>query len=424
MGQFNNEIALYRRALSKKIQAAVWNSVPIWSQLQGFVYGKEGAYPRTVPTGKIAKQTLRPTYKPVEVWTDLQHEGGWEMDMVVHYPLTEKPLYGDRPALGTGESKKFAYYQALINEVVKVVKVKDGLMGEQAVKNKTNILQIIKNSKEDLQDYFLRWTAHAHWDALFRGFSDNILDTKRGGFGAIYPQRSHPNYYVAGQGKVSFDNDPHAYEVNIYNALQNLTPNDKLTVAKLEAMVAEAPNLKIRRAVMGPNGDSFYIIIIDNIGAFQLMQDPDWKEIQMNAAARGEEVNKLFSGRVEGYMAGAYIIVDETMPGVTPVVDGSNNLQYLQYHNDNPLENPVDTATYRHAVLLGASAIAVAHALPVQFKSETWEFDRQKEDAGIFIAGWNRVDIYDQDGYFGAKGDFKENVSSMVLAFHGSSIEF
>lgn len=301
-------------------------------------------------------------------------------------------------------------------------------MGEQAVKNRANILQIIKNSKMDLQDYFLRWTAYAHYDALFKGFSDNIIaPSNQGGFGSVYTERPHPNYYVAGYGKVTTSDyaDYDAYNHDIAVQLDALSQNgrkEKLTVSLLESMIAEATNLKIQRAVVGPKGDRYFLILIDNVGAFQLMQDPDWREIQMNAAARGEEINKLFLGRVEGFMSGAYILVDETIPGAT--VSGVGDAMRVSFGTDNPMATPVDTSNIRHAVLLGASAIAVAHALPVQFKSETWEFERHKEDAGIMIAGWNRVDIYDKDGYFGVKGKFKENVSSMVMAYYSEGISF
>ena len=107
MGQFNDQVQLYRRGLAKKLQAAAWTSVPVWSKLQGHTMGTEGPYPRSAPHGKQARKAMRPTFKPVEVFTDFMHDGGWEMDMTVHYPLTEKASYGDKPALGTGETKKF-----------------------------------------------------------------------------------------------------------------------------------------------------------------------------------------------------------------------------------------------------------------------------------------------------------------------------
>src|SRR3990167_10602639 len=129
MGLINDKLRAYRSILNQELKAAQWYQIPVWGDMLGFIGGMSGKYPVTVPFGASKARTLKPTFKPIEVLTDFQHQGGWEMDIPIGYPFTEEPIYGDNPAMGSEESRKFAYNKAIINRVRKSALKRDGLMG-------------------------------------------------------------------------------------------------------------------------------------------------------------------------------------------------------------------------------------------------------------------------------------------------------
>lgn len=419
MGLLNDKLRAYRAILKKQMQAAHWYQIPVWAPMIGHIGGTEGKYPRSVPYGAAKRRTLRPTFKPIEVLTDFMHMGGWEMDIPVAYPYTEQPVYGDNPALGKEEKRKFAYNRAIINQVRKPVLTRDGIMGEHALDAKM-VADIMKNAKEELTDYNIRWQGYAPYDAAYRGYSQNILAAKAdGGFGHVLSQKSHPNFYVAGYGLATWSDTAATYETNVNTALDTLDSSSGLFNTRV---IENAKLFAGRHRISATNIGGKKVIgimIINDAQAHQLFQDTKFINAHQDLTSNKGEESALFTGSVEAYLyRGVIIIVDQNNPGVWTSGDSSydSTRGTINYGNSNPLDNPIMASDRKLALFVGASAIMCGHAVPLGFESETWDYKNKKSEASYTVVGYNRSDIYDNDGFFGTAGNFKENTSSLVIA--------
>jgi hypothetical protein len=384
----------------------------------GFIGGTEGKYPKSVPFGASKARTLRPTYKVIEVLTDFSHMGGWDMDIPVANPLIEEPIYGDNPAIGKEEKRTWIYNRAIINQVRKPVLTRDGAMGEQAL-NPKMVMQIMDNAKNELIDYNNRWQSYAPYDAIYRGYSRNILAPKaEGGFGHVFSQKSHPNFYVAGYGQATWSDTAATYETNVATALDTLTSVDVFNTRVIENVKLFAAQKRITATSV--NGQNvFGVMIIHDAQAHQLFQDSDFKAAAVALTYKEGDKSPLFTGNVQAYLyRGIMILVDMNNPGVWTNGDASYSAARgtINYGNSNPLENPIMASDRKLAVFLGASAIMCGFVKALGFETETWDYKNKKSECSNTIVGYNRSDIYDHDGFFGTAGNFKENTSSLVVA--------
>lgn len=429
MGLWNDQIKSYRSLLSKMMVGAHWYGPSIFSKMYGHIGGADGdnnEYPRSVPFGAAQAKLLSPTFRPIEVLTDFNKFGGWDMDVPVHYPLTEEAIYGDNEAKGRGEQKKMAHAKVYVNQVTKVFKQSTGVMGDVALQNESIIKKLLKNYQLDIIDYHQKWQGYAPYDAVTRGYSRNVLaSTADGGF--ALSQKSHPNFYAAGHGKATWSDTAATYETNVKTALESLsdTESDRFSTATIENMIASASGLKILPAKLGTDDMEYYVIIIHPMQALQLKRDNKWYESQKDAGPRDPKVNALFTGKIEGIYSNALILIDQWIPGAKIAGDTDTSVfgeaydstrGTVNYGNKNPIANPSDLSPRKLTVLLGASAVACGQAKKLQFESELDDFKRKTEHAGFSVLGYSRADIFDQDGYFGTKGNFKENTSSLIAA--------
>lgn len=424
MSLYNKEMRLYRAALSKQMAMASWTELPLWSDHIGFIGTGDGKYPRSIAMGSAQSKLLKPTGKPIEVLSNFQHEGGVTMDIPVLYPLTEKPVYGDIQLLGTEESRKIAYKTVRINQVRKGTIIKDGMMSDQVLKRPEIQKQLMSSAQEDLTDLNKRWNAYQPYNAFLYRYSENIFaPTSEGGLGIT--KQSHPNFFVAGVGKVAWSDTPATYEGNIATALASLTNSSAsyFSTKTIESMVYNASRLKIRPSKFGPNGAPFYHIVISQAQAYQLLQDDKWIAAQKDATPRDTN-SPLFTGLIMGVYRGAIIYIDQNIPdiklngdtGFTTSLSTTGTTAGIQYGNVNPLADPLSSSVRKVAILFGGSAIACGYASELKFKEETWDYENKKTEGSSMIVGYERADIYDYDGYFGSANGFKENTSSLVAA--------
>jgi hypothetical protein len=420
MPLLNDSLKAYRALLKKEMAAAQWYQIPVWAPMIGHIGGTEGKYPRSVPFGASKARTLKPTYKAIEVLTDFYHGGGWTMDIPVAYPLTAEPIYGDNPALGNEEKRKWAYNQAIINQVRKPVLTRDGTMGELALTPKM-VAQIMENAKDELVDFNTRFQAYAPYDALTKGYSRNILASKAaGGFGNVLTQKSHPNFYAAGYGQATWSDTPATYEANVVTALASLTntATDYFGTPTIKNAKLFASQLRIQPTQVGPY--TAHVMVIHEAQALQLFADTDFKATMTNLILKEGSDSPLFTGVVGAYLyLGMLILVDSNAPGALisgdPGYDATKGL--INYGNPTPLANPISQSNRKLAFLVGASSVMCGMARSLTFASETWDYDNKKSEASATTIGYNRSDIYDNDGFFSATaGLFKENTSSLIIA--------
>ena len=416
----NDALKAYRALLKQEMKGAQWYQIPVWAPMIGHIGGvDDGKYPRSIPFGASKSRTLRPTGKAIEVLTDFYHGGGWNMDIPIIYPLTEDPVFGANPALGNEEHRKWAYNQALINQLRKPVLTRDSTMGELALTPKM-VKQIMENAKDDLVDFNKRWQSYAPYDALTRGYSQNILAPKAsGGFGHVYSQKSHPNFYVAGYGKATWSDTPATYETNVNTSLDSLTnvDTDYFTSRTIVNAKYYASQLRIQPTQVGQY--YVHVMIIHPAQASQLFNDSDFKATMQALTTKDGDKSPLFTGVVDAYLyRGMLILVDENAPGVWTSGDGSydSTRGTVNYGVAHPMSNPQMASDRKLAFLIGASGVMCGMARSLSFASETWDYEEKKSEASATTIGFNRSDIYDNDGMFSATaGLFKENTSSLII---------
>lgn len=412
MGQINNDLRMYRDALSSELKYSQWHQLPVWGQMIGHIGGTdEHGYPKSVPYGSVQGKTLKATGKAIEVLTDFNHQGGWSIDVPVKLPLRNKPIYGDAQAKDNEEDFNWIYLRGLINQVRYPVKTSDGLQGEQALSPKM-LMAIWKNVKDEIAHINQRWQSYAPYDAIYRGFSDNLFQKP-----INMTQISHPNFYVAGYGRVAFDSDNSTYETAIVSQLNNLATTDGLTVQAIRNL-----NVYGSRHMIVPTVAGDYkvkgILIIDDAQMAQLSADPLFEKLHIALITANGEKAPLFTGAYEAHLLeGVLILVDINNPGVW--ISGDTNYDstrgIINYGNVNPLENPIHSSDIKLAAYIGASAVLCGHTVPLQFKNRTDDYENIKGEAGRTVVGYSRSDRYDRDSFL-STAKFIENSSSMVLA--------
>jgi len=412
MGQINSDLRMYRDALSSELKYSQWYQVPVWGQMLGHIGGTDASgYPKSVPYGSVQSKTLKGTGKAIEVLTDFNHQGGWAIDVPVKLPLRQKPIYGDKQAKDNEEDMNWVYLRGLINQVRYPVKTSDGLMGEQALSPK-KLMQVWKNTKDEIADINRRFQAYAPYDAMYRGYSDNLFDDP-----INMTQKSHPNFYVAGYGRVAYNSNNTTYENNIVTQLNNLGASDGLTVQAIR-------NLHVygsRHRIVPTEAGGYKVkgvLVINDAQMVQLASDPLFEKLHVALIQADGNKAALFTGAYEAHLLeGTLILVDTNNPGVW--INGDSDYDasrgVINYGNVNPLENPIHASDIKLAIYMGASAILAGHTVPLQFKNRTDDYENIKGEAGRTVVGYTRSDRYDHDNFLTAS-EFVENTSSLVLA--------
>jgi len=411
MGLINDDLRMYRDALSQELKLSQWYPDSKWASMIGHIGGTDAnGYPKSVSYGSVQAKTIKGTGKPIEMLTSLDFPGGWAIDVPVKLPLRQKPIYGDKQAKDNEEDMNWVYMRGLINQVRYPVKTSDGLMGDQALTPK-RLMQIWKNVKSEIQSVNQRWQGYAPYDAIYRGFSDNLFDDP-----INITQKSHPNCYVAGYGRVPFNSDNDTYETAIVAQLNNLGAEDGLTVQAIRNLTYFGSHHMIVPTVAG-NKPVRGILFVNDAQMVQLASDPLFEKMAIALITADGEKSPFFSGFYEAYLIeGVLILADTNNPGV--LISGDSGYDssrgIINYGNVNPLENPIHASDIKIAAYVGASAILGAHTVPLQFKNRTDDYDNIRGEAGRTVIGYTRADRYDHDNFLAAS-EFLGNTSSQIL---------
>ena len=419
---YDSSLTMYRKLLEKKMQLVVWNQ-SIWAVFMGQI-GK-GRYDKL---SKYGTNVLKPTGKPIEVKKDFMN-GGLTMDIPVRYPLTEPGVAGGKQLLGNEEQIKLANKSVSVNQIRHGVLLRDNKMSKQALQEPAIVRELMGNASAELTDWYNRWLAFNIGLTFLQGYAEHqTRSTTLGGLGTT--KKSHMNTYIQGSGRVSFSTTHATYEAAVATALAGLVDASQyyMNVDFIRNLVYVAShNHRIQPLTI--DGQKLYPIVISDAAARQLQKDTEWKDAHKYAAPRSLTENPLFSGKIAGVVAGAMILVDETLPsayvtGDTDFADAnsttadSTGVQYGKYASSGLMTfmaSPVDTGARKPAILFGQSAVAVGVASDVGFETETWDYGQKKTEGGDMICGMEIADIIDSDGYFSTAGNKRyENISSLV----------
>lgn len=418
-----DDLRVERKLLSAEMKYGAWFPDSYWGTHIGFI-GTSGAvnYPKTVNLGSVETRRLTPTGKSIEVLTNFMHEGGDTMEIPVKNPLTAKPLY-DTQLLGHEEERKLTYMECHIHIYRKGVIIRDSKMGEQKLKKPEVQRQLMRSAKEDIQDLYQRVFGYQPYLALLERYSDNLTASTSVG-GAGLTKKHHPNFYVAGYGKVPYSDTAATYATAVSTGLQTITnhASKKMSAKMIRQMVKTASSLRIQPNIKVGNR-KLYSIVISEAAAFDLWQDTEWlAAMKAYEQGKGRENSSELLGAIEGIFYGAVISVDANMPAAhcTGETDYDSTRGTVYYGNDEYLASPIDTGNKKLAILHGASCLTAGYAQPLSFESETWDYKYKKTEGADCMVGFERADVTDYDGKYGTAGNLKENTSSLVWAHYGN----
>jgi hypothetical protein len=405
---------------------AVLKEYSVWASLTGYIGGtkSDGVYPRVTSWGKGQKEFYTPTGQPIEMVTDFKAQGGLEIDIPVAYPLTGVGVPGDAVAKGKETQRGLAWKKCAFNQLRKPALVRSGLMQELSLKRPEPWQELMTRTSREITQWFGTQRAYDPYETLCRRYPAHLTALKADGGlndGSTYFPQSHPNFYVANFGKVTFSQTPATYETNVEAAVAGLTgaAGERFTAEYVRQMVRTATDLRIKQVMY--NGRLVYVIILTPSLAADLGRDEEFQRAQRDADKRGKD-NKALTGVVMGEYHGALILIDINCPGALVSIDSGYDATrgLVNYGLDDPTSLALHyTTTNRHlAFLVGASAVASAYARPLNFFDDDEDYTNKKIKAGSMVYGFERCDIYDNDGDFtGTPGYFYENTSSLIGCF-------
>ena len=417
MGDLNNDLQMYRTALQKDFTMSEWYQPPVWGDLMGFPGGKNKyGYPTSIPYGALRNRTVAPAGKPIEVMLNWFHEGGWDMDVPVLLPLVEEPKRGDDQAKGHGEDRRWVYRKGYFTQIRKPVKVSDGSFGKAAI-NQGLTRRLIDRTITDLQKYNQDLMLHSPYQAVYRGFDNNLIRTSE--LAGLCVQTSHPNFYIEGYGKVAYNSDNDVYEANIASLIQNMGSDDGFNMNTIKKVQMAANDLTVTYPTVNINGVPIKgVFILNDRQFYQLSNDDEFQKRHIALITANGEKSPMFTGAYEAHLIdGVLILIDVNNPGIKISGDDGydSNEGILNYGNYNPIKNPIHNSDVKLALYLGASALLATTNNSLTFEDEVDDFKNIKETASIAARGFTRADNKNTDRRVAA-ADFKPNTSSIVVA--------
>lgn len=372
------------------------------------------------------------TGAPVEMFEEFTSQGQVDMRIPVAQRLVGDPVFGDMPVEGTEERQTIMWRRVLINRTRKGVRPMTG-MTEQMLKKLANqsALNAATQLKEWMNDY---WPGNILLGMLSGYGLDLIAPSANGG--RAVTAVSHPNFFVAGYGRVGYGAGrpgTAAYEAEIETRVNGL--NDETTegfnVDLILNIVQEAPRLKIA-PILFKDGFWFYPIFCTDSQWRQLQRDPAFKDQYKRANFPKSLAESPLSNGAEAYIGGAAIYPDVKGWGLrTNATDALVTAGTVEYgpaptaaqrtagRRVGTYINALDTNDRKVAILLGASALSIGVGARPKMMDDDKDYGNIKGVAVDFIQSIVRNDIYDQDGLDPsglAAGDFQENTSSLVIA--------
>lgn len=378
---------------------------------------------------------------PIEVFEDFVKYGKTDLSIPVRVRLTGDPVHGDSPLKGTGERISVAWRNVKINYTRKAVTPPTGTS-----------LQIIKQYADkiafDAADQLRIWLNDYHPGnfilTMCAGASADLINPSSLG-GRAVGIVSHPNFYVAGSGKVSYSGGrpgTAGYEGAVESALNGLSgaaAEDKMSLALVRNLRAEAVRLKIQPIGLKA-GLRRYIMWIKDSQWNQLQTDADFKdfykrlptELNTTAWATGAVCDydgvliyvdqDLFCAHTNTSSSG---VVTSTKVWYGPLPSAARKARGYTYNN---WINNLDTGNLAVGFLVGQSAMSVGVAVPqdqsgkfgpkITFTDEIDDHGFIQEIGMSMVQSVVRNDVYDVDGQIAglSAGDFFENTSSLAFA--------
>lgn len=383
------------------------------------------------------------TGAPIEMQTAFIQEGRTDMLIPVNNRLTKAPVFGGVTLKGTAEPASYGFRSVSINETRKAYAPPTGM---QKQKTKQWAKTLIGDARNQLKRHLSDWTAKSIQLAMCAGYSPDLTaSAANGGLGQSYV--SHPNFFVAGYGRVGIDPTTgtytvgsrpgkSGYEAAVEAALNGLEASQaRCSVSFIRAMVTEAARLKINPVVID-GGFEFYPIWLKDSQWNQLIVDPEFSSLAKSLHISALDKHPLGNG-MGIYIAGAVLYPDKMLYCAYTNSDDSGitagTVEYgprpgTTYRNNgwkfNPEAGILDVGTKAVGILVGQSALTIGTGERLTFTEQMDDHENVQEIGYRMIQSIVRNETYDtlgllSDNISGAKlsaGDFYENTSSLVFA--------
>lgn len=369
---------------------------------------------------------------PIETQEAFIQKGRTDMLIPVRNRLVGDPVFGGVQLLGTAEKAAYAYRSVFINRTRKAYSPPTG-MEEQ--KTRQYYTMLVADANQQLQTWFNDFMPSNIILAILAGYSRDLVNgVKGGGRGITYV--SHPNFFVAGSGKVSYGGGrpgTAGYEASVEAALNGLVgnPGQSMTVALLRNLVIEASRLKIKKIVT-KDGFEFYPVWMKDSQWEQLQLDPEFQSVAKSLHIAELSKHPLGNGMAI-YIAECAIYVDNKFFCAYTNTDDANvtagTVEYgprptaLQRGQGSKLGDTMtqlDTGNHAMGILIGQSMLTIGTGKKINFTDEMLDHENVKEIGINYIQSIVRNETYDTLGLIPGltKGDFYENTSSLVFATH------
>ena len=378
----------------------------------------------------LSQDTPKWTGAPIETVNAFIQKGRTDMLIPVRNRLTGRPTFGGNQLFGKGEPPAYSFRSVFINRTRKSYSPPTGM---ELQKTKQWATSLVDEARGYMSTWLSDYVPENLLAATFFGYSSDLLSPASAG-GRAVATVSHPNFFIAGQGQVTYANGrpgTAGYEGSVETALDSLVGNANggMTCRLIRNLVFEAARLKIKPITL-KSGFEFYPVWLKDSQWLQLQADPEFQSLAKSLHIADLDKHPLGNGMV-AYFGGAVIyndlrfwsarthLTDATVTagtveyGPTPTTAERN----AGFYFGNTITQ-LDTGSRALGVLVGQSMLSVGTGQRLKFEDQAEDFGNHVELGLEMIQSWVRNETYDTIGFVPGlnRGDFYENTSSLVFA--------
>lgn len=391
----------------------------MWESLRQFFWARWAKF--DVPGTRITvseKNQPRAISSPIVMHQELGKRQGDFLQVPMLRNLKGLPTIGKHQLSGHEEEQFINHARVAIDIVRHAVGPQDGIMMTQTTKD----YDLINAARPQLSRHYAEVSELLGVSyALYYGYSYNVLSSTRFvGNSQHIAAYSHPNVFVAGQGRISGYPTGHAgdtYEVAIGTAISAMKDVDVFSCAFLRGLKAD-PAINMIKPLIMSDGNPMWLIAASPFQIASLEEDEEFKTVMAAAMAQSyAKDNPILTG--SQYIYGSFAIFPAAR-AVFPVsvvstvpVWGPSTIADMTSFNDY---SAYDTFG---AILLGENAIMKATGMPLEFRKREDDTD-YGEIVGVAyrtVEGYSRADFWSEDDYLtsATRGANLINTGSAVL---------
>lgn len=372
--------------------------------------------------------TLKPSAvvnSPFVMHRELEKMAGDSIKVPMFRQLKNISKKGDEQLFNRTEERKINHARVWINTMRHGEKIRKGHLSTQIMKD----YGIPKTARAALTMQLARQMNFLEIPyAFYKAYNFSVLtDTTTFSGDSAVATHSHPHFYTAGAGKVSYSGGypgNSGYETAVDTAIGAIGATHVLSGGLLRDLNAEDQIMRIPY-LMTKDGTPFRMLVVEPYGMRQLREDADIKA--MNRA-----------GFVDGMiMRNPELTGMELFYEGWAIFNGGHAVYPIKSNSGTPLYGPTATAdTFTNlddfnsyasystfgAMIIGDNAIAQATGWDLKWTGEMWDHQMVEELGYNIGLGFARNDFWNQDD--GSTGQYVKNDTSAILGYYAAAPTF